>query len=176
MTTVRRWKVRNKFIGTLTCGGFKPYGNTRIGLRPTFDWAAKKVLSQYRIQVENLGILWPKFVPSCTYYISVSIYIYMYIYYNDGFFGGHMGGLCFFLGGDELKCCCPHLEYILGCGLPLPARSKSWSLKMLASWVGQLPVTARWSALPYGNMMGRQTCAVDRFVKGPQEIFSGKLR
>ena len=175
MTTVRRWKVRNKFIGTLL-GGFKPYGNTRIGLRPTFDWAAKKSCLNTEFKWKTwvfFGLNLYHHVPTISLYLY--IYICIYIYIMMGFLGG-IWGTVFFGGGDELKCCCPRLEYILGCGLPLPARSKSWSLKMLASWVGQLPVTARWSALPYGNMMGRQTCAVDRFVKGPQEIFSGKLR
>lgn len=151
MTTVRRWKVRNKFIGTLL-GGFKPYGNTRIGLRPTFDWAAKKscLNTEFKWKTWVFFGQYPKFVPSCTYYISVSMYIYIYI--MMGFWGG-IWGTVFFFGGDELKCCCPRLEYISGCGLPLPARSKSWSLKMLTfCW---------WRASILGGAASLN-CALDR--------------
>lgn len=89
---VRRWKVRNKFIGSFL-GGFKPYGNTRIGLRPSFDWAPKKscLNTEFKWKTWVFFGQYPKFVPSCTYYISV--YIYMTVFW------GTYPGLCFFWGG-----------------------------------------------------------------------------
>lgn len=83
---------------------------------------------------------------------TISLYLCIYIYIMMGFWGG-IWGTVFFFGGDELKCCCPRLEYISGCGLPLPARSKSWSLKMLTScW---------WRASILGGAASLN-CALDR--------------
>ena len=81
-------------------------------LNKEFKWKTWVLFGQY-----------PKFVPSCTYYISVSIYIY-----NDGFFGGHMGD-CVFFGGGWIKMLLSSPWICIGMRFTPPSKVKNLEAK-----------------------------------------------